>query len=257
MTLSPPTPESIIKPSLVADNISKSFTSGLVGIQILSGLSIAILPSELTLISGPSGCGKSTLLSILSGLLHPDQGKTWALEQELSAASKRDLEYFRLHHTGFIFQGFNLFPALTACEQIELPLSYMGLTSAECHQRALDALHAVGLGHRVHQRPTALSGGEKQRVAIARALAKRPKFLFADEPTSALDAASGQVVINMLRRIAHQSGATVLCVSHDHRLIQHADRVLEMEDGVIHRDWRTADPIRTESFQHSMPDWSL
>ena len=154
----------------------------------------------------------------------------------------------------YIFQGFNLFPALTACEQIELPLSYMGLSTSECRQRALDALHEVGLGHRVHQRPVALSGGEKQRVAIARALAKRPQFLFADEPTSALDAASGQVVINILRRIAHQRGATVLCVSHDHRLIQHADRVLEMEDGVIHRDWRTTEPIRPQTFQNSLPD---
>ncbi|AXI02409.1 ABC transporter ATP-binding protein [Aquirhabdus parva] len=256
--LSPTHPSSsIAKPSLIADKISKSFTSGLVSIQILSNLSLAILPNELTLISGPSGCGKSTLLSILSGLQHPDQGKTWALDQELSRSTKRELEYFRLHHTGFIFQGFNLFPALTACEQIELPLGYLGLTPAQCRARALEALHEVGLGHRVHQRPSALSGGEKQRVAIARALAKQPKFLFADEPTSALDAASGQVVINILRRIAHQRGATVLCVSHDHRLIQHADRILEMEDGAIHRDWRTVDQLQNHSSSTPMPDWSL
>jgi len=242
--------EPAIKPSLVADNISKSFASGLINIQILSNLSIAIMPSELTLIAGPSGCGKSTLLSILSGLQFPDHGQVWALDQELSRASRRELEQFRLHHTGFVFQGFNLFPALTACEQIELPLSYLGLSKKECRERALEALHEVGMGHRVDQRPAALSGGEKQRVAIARALAKRPQFLFADEPTSALDAASGQTVINILRRIAHAHGSTVLCVSHDHRLIQHADRVLEMEDGVINRDWRASS--RTQS-QHLPP----
>jgi putative ABC transport system ATP-binding protein len=232
--------EPAAKPSLIADNITKSFASGLVSIQILTNLSIAIMPSELTLIAGPSGCGKSTLLSILSGLQFPDSGKVWALDQELSSASKRELDRFRLQHTGFVFQGFNLFPALTACEQIELPLNYLGLSAQQCRERALEALHEVGMGHRVNQRPAALSGGEKQRVAIARAIAKRPQFLFADEPTSALDAASGQTVINILRRIAHTHGSTVLCVSHDHRLIQHADRVLEMEDGVINRDWRAS-----------------
>jgi len=239
------------KPSLIADKISKSFTSGLIQIQILSELSIAILPAELTLISGPSGCGKSTLLSILSGLQSPDSGTTWAEDKALSRASKRELERFRLYHTGFIFQGFNLFPALTASEQIELPLSYLGLGKAECRKRAVEALHEVGLGHRIQQRPAELSGGEKQRVAIARALAKRPQYLFADEPTSALDAASGQTVINILRQIAHQHGSTVLCVSHDHRLIQHADRVLEMEDGMIHHDWRATNPPPDHQATHS------
>jgi putative ABC transport system ATP-binding protein len=244
-----PQSEPALKPTLVADNINKSFESGLINIQILTNLSIAIMPSELTLIAGPSGCGKSTLLSILSGLQFPDSGKVWALDQELSSSSRKELERFRLHHTGFIFQGFNLFPALTACEQIELPLSYLGLTKKQCHERALDALSEVGMAHRTDQRPAALSGGEKQRVAIARAIAKRPQFLFADEPTSSLDAASGQTIINILRRIAHSHGSTVLCVSHDHRLIQYADRVLEMEDGVINRDWRASSCSQT----HHLP----
>jgi putative ABC transport system ATP-binding protein len=131
--------EPAAKPSLIADNITKSFASGLVSIQILTNLSIAIMPSELTLIAGPSGCGKSTLLSILSGLQFPDSGKVWALDQELSSASKRELDRFRLQHTGFVFQGFNLFPALTACEQIELPLNYLGLSAQQCRERALEA----------------------------------------------------------------------------------------------------------------------
>lgn len=225
-----------IQPSLIAEGVSKSFMSGLVRIQVLSRLSIEVMPGELTLIAGPSGCGKSTLLSILSGLQKADEGGVVALGTDLANASARDLEHFRLQHTGFVFQGFNLFPALTALEQIELPLGYLGMSSHAAHERAKQALHDVGMSHRAELRPAALSGGEKQRVAIARAIAKQPQLLFADEPTSALDALSGQSVVDILHRIARERGTTVLCVSHDPRLIRFADRVLEMEDGIIHRD---------------------
>ncbi|WP_097460560.1 ABC transporter ATP-binding protein [Mangrovitalea sediminis] len=227
--------------SLEADSISKSFESGAVSIQVLRRFSVSVRPAELTLVAGPSGCGKSTLLSILSGLQAADEGRVRALGQELSGENSRTLERFRLKHTGFVFQGFNLFSALTALEQVELPLGYMGLSRADIRQRARQALDEVGIGHRGSMRPAQLSGGEKQRVAIARALAKRPQLLFADEPTSALDAVSGQTVIDLLRRIAVDHGTTVLCVSHDPRLIQRADRVLAMEDGVINRDWRPGD----------------
>lgn len=244
-----------LQPTLVAESISKSFMSGLVRIQILSRLSLVVMPGELTLISGPSGCGKSTLLSILSGLQPTDEGRVMALGSELSNASPRDLENFRLQHTGFVFQGFNLFPALTALEQVELPLGYLGISARDARERAMEALHEVGMSHRADLRPTALSGGEKQRVAIARALAKRPQLLFADEPTSSLDALSGQTVIDILHRIARDRGTTVLCVSHDPRLIRYADRVLEMEDGVIHRDRltheRSQHPNAPTSFQES------
>ncbi|MGP1664509.1 MAG: ABC transporter ATP-binding protein, partial [Rhodanobacter sp.] len=156
---------------------------------------------------------------------------------------------FRLQHTGFVFQGFNLFPALSALEQVELPLDYMGLSRSQARQRAQQSLEEVGLAQRMRLRPSELSGGEKQRVAIARALAKRPQLLFADEPTSALDAANGQIIINLLHRIAHSHGTTVLCVSHDPRLVIHADRVLTMEDGRILSDRRNPaaliDPERT------------
>lgn len=237
------------KPSLVATNISKSFLSGAVSIQVLNQLSVSILPAELTLIAGPSGCGKSTLLSILSGLQPSDGGKVLALDKDLTGASLSELEHFRLKNTGFVFQGFNLFSSLNAIEQVELPLNYLGIGKREAHQRALDALEEVGMLHRAKNFPAELSGGEKQRVAIARALAKMPQLLFADEPTSALDAASGSTVINLLHRIARIHGTTVLCVSHDPRLIQHADRVLSMEDGEINRDWR-ADNIDIDNYIH-------
>lgn len=229
-------------PALQAENIAKSFISGRVRTQVLDGLSLSIEPGELTLISGPSGCGKSTLLAILSGLQDVDSGRVMALGSELGQLDTRALERFRLLHTGFVFQGFNLFPALSAREQVELPLSYLGLSREQARQRAEQSLEEVGLGHRMRLRPAELSGGEKQRVAIARALAKQPQLLFADEPTSALDAANGQMIIDILHAIARNHGTTVLCVSHDPRLISHADRVLAMEDGRILSDQRLSAP---------------
>lgn len=180
----------------------------------------------------------------MSGLQKPDAGHALALGEDLARLGTAALEKFRLRHTGFVFQGFNLFPALTALEQVQLPLGYMGLRSAETLRRAKEALDEVGLSHRSHMRPAQLSGGEKQRVAIARAMAKQPRLLFADEPTSALDAESGQRVIDLLHCAARTHGTTVLCVSHDPRLVRHADRVLGMEDGAIRSDWRQNSPIK-------------
>jgi putative ABC transport system ATP-binding protein len=227
---------SLHPPALQARSVRKSFVSGRIQSTVLHDLTLDVHAGELTLISGPSGCGKSTLLAILSGLQRADSGEVHALGHDLSGLGMRDLESFRLQHTGFVFQGFNLFPALSALEQVELPLSYMGLARDLVHRRAVESLEEVGLGPRMRLLPAELSGGEKQRVAIARALAKRPELLFADEPTSALDAANGQIVIDILHRIARTHGTTVLCVSHDPRLVHHADRVLAMEDGRILSD---------------------
>lgn len=234
--------EPTCQPALQAIDVSKAFVSGQQRTQVLDRLTLSIDAAELTLISGPSGCGKSTLLSILSGLQKVDSGRVQALGSDLGQLDLRALERFRLQHTGFVFQGFNLFPALSAFEQVELPLNHMGLTREEARRRARLSLEEVGLAHRMRLRPAELSGGEKQRVAIARALAKAPELLFADEPTSALDAANGQVIIDLLHRIARTHGTTVLCVSHDPRLVIHADRVLAMEDGRILSDRRPAAP---------------
>ncbi len=225
-----------ITPALQARGVRKTFVSGRIHSTVLHDLTLDVHAGELTLISGPSGCGKSTLLAILSGLQPADAGEVRALGQVLDGLSMRALEHFRLQHTGFVFQGFNLFPALTALEQVELPLSYMGLPPGTARRRAIESLEEVGLGPRMRLLPAELSGGEKQRVAIARALAKQPELLFADEPTSALDAANGQIIIDILHRIARTHGTTVLCVSHDPRLVGHADRVLAMEDGRILSD---------------------
>jgi putative ABC transport system ATP-binding protein len=220
----------------------KSFRSGRIDTPVLRGLSLDVLAGELTLVSGPSGCGKSTLLALLSGLLRPDAGEVEALGESLWSLDDQALERFRLHHTGFVFQGFNLFGALSAVEQVMLPLGALGFTRRQARERALVALDEVGLSARSQLRPAEMSGGEKQRVSIARALAKNPKLLFADEPTSALDAANGQMVIDLLHRLARTHGAAVLCVSHDPRVVAHADRVLYMEDGRLLDDMRPGAP---------------
>jgi len=239
--------------ALIAEDVAKAYTTGVVSTSVLNGLSIALEERELALVLGPSGSGKSTLLAILSGLLRPDRGRVVALGEDLWKLSQTELERFRLQHTGFVFQGFNLFPALTAVEQVMLPLGYLGLDRKTAYNRALAALEEVGLGSRVKLRPLEMSGGEKQRVAIARALAKKPQLLFADEPTSALDSVNGKIVIDSLHRIARVFGATVICVSHDHRLAASADRVITIADGKILSDVVRAEgapmiPVPLEEF---------
>ncbi|MGH7227324.1 MAG: ABC transporter ATP-binding protein, partial [Gemmataceae bacterium] len=185
-----------------------------------------------TLLMGPSGSGKSTLLAILSGLLRPDSGRVMALGQDMWALSDQQRERFRLQHCGFIFQGYNLFNALTARQQLEMVVRWgEGASAGDARRRAEEILGLLGMAEKAHLRPTELSGGEKQRVAIGRALIKDPNFCFADEPTSALEWKTGQQVIELLRSAAHDRGATVLVVAHDERIIEHVDRVIRMEDG--------------------------
>jgi putative ABC transport system ATP-binding protein len=233
---------SVATPSLSATRLRKAYGTGAARIDVLRELSVDVFPGELTLCTGPSGSGKSTLLAALSGLLTPDAGGVTLLGEDFLRRDERERDAFRLAHCGFIFQGFNLFPALTAFEQVLLPLKFMAVPAAAARARAQEALAAVGLADRAHLRPTALSGGEKQRTAIARALAKQPQLLFADEPTSALDGTNGRIVVDLLHRIARERGATVLCVTHDPRLHEHADRIIHLEDGRILRDSRPPRP---------------
>ena len=243
--------------ALIADRIAKSYTTGRIATRVLEDLSLALEQRELALVLGPSGSGKSTLLAILSGLLRPDRGRIVALGEDLWNLSRVELERFRLHHTGFVFQGFNLFPALSAVEQVMLPLGYLGLDKRTAQNRALAALEEVGLGSRVHLRPLEMSGGEKQRVAIARALAKKPQLLFADEPTSALDSVNGKIVIDSLHRIARKFGATVVCVSHDHRLAASADRIISIQDGLIQSDTVQSDKLQNGAAPADVPQPEL
>ncbi|MBD3820260.1 MAG: ABC transporter ATP-binding protein [Brevundimonas diminuta] len=225
--------------AIEAKGLIKRFKSGKNYVEVLKGVDFDARHGDLTMVMGPSGSGKSTLIAALSGLLRPEEGRVDALDvDDMWKLSSGRIDKFRLDHCGFIFQGFNLFPSLSALQQVTTVLKFQGLTSDQARKRATLALEEVGLGHRLHQRPAALSGGEKQRVAIARALAKDPQILFADEPTSALDGENGQVVIRLLRRAATEHGAAVICVTHDPRLEAWADRVIHIEDGVIIDDQR-------------------
>ncbi|HEY5412832.1 MAG TPA: ABC transporter ATP-binding protein [Caulobacteraceae bacterium] len=219
--------------ALEARGLCKAFKSGRSKVEVLKQVGFEAYHGELSLVMGPSGSGKSTLMACMSGLLRPDEGKVTALGQDLWRLPEGKIDRFRLDHCGFVFQGFNLFPALTALQQVEVVLKYQGVPRSQARERAMRALGEVGMKPRVRQRPSELSGGEKQRVAIARALAKSPQLIFADEPTSALDGENGQVVMKLLHRAAKEHGAAVICVTHDVRLEIYADRVIHLEDGQI------------------------
>jgi putative ABC transport system ATP-binding protein len=231
--------------ALKAVNLRKRFKTGRTFIEVLKGVDFDARHGDVTMVMGPSGSGKSTLVAVLSGLMKPDEGKVQALGGDLWSRGGGRIDRFRLDHCGFIFQGFNLFPALTALGQVTTVLQYQGVGHDEARAIAVEALTEVGLEKKLNQRPSEMSGGEKQRVAIARAIAKRPALLFADEPTSALDGENGQVVIRLLRRAATDHGAAVICVTHDVRLEAYADRVIHLEDGLV-----TSDQRRTPSTGH-------
>ncbi|HEY1861631.1 MAG TPA: ABC transporter ATP-binding protein [Gemmataceae bacterium] len=200
----------------------------------LQDVSLDLYRGQVTLVMGPSGSGKSTLLAVLSGLLRPNSGQVTALGKDLWCISEAEREAFRLRHCGFIFQGYNLIPALNAYEQLELVLRWgLGTASWETHCRVTEMLAFLDLSAKAPLLPGHLSGGEKQRVAVGRALIKSPELCFADEPTSALDWEHGKQVIELLRKAADTRGAMVVIVSHDARIIPYAHRVLLLEDGQL------------------------
>lgn len=222
----------LIPITLQGDHLVRTFGEGETRIVAVDQVSLDVHEGEIALLMGPSGSGKTTLLAILSGLLHPDSGRVRALGQDLWAMSDRERERFRLMNCGFIFQGYNLFAALTARQQLEMVVRWgEGASGREARQRADQLLEMLGLSRRAHLRPAQLSGGEKQRVAIGRALIKRPKLIFADEPTSALDWCHGREVVEMLRMAARDFGTTVLVVSHDPRVEEFAHRIFHLTDG--------------------------
>jgi putative ABC transport system ATP-binding protein len=236
-------------PALSGRQLTRTFGVGDMTVTALNETSLDVFRGQMVLLMGPSGSGKSTLLAILSGLLRPDSGQVLALGEDLWKMSDRDRKQFRLRHHGFIFQGYNLYPALTARQQLELVLRWgEGASRRDARRRAGQVLDLLGLGPKAGQRPGHLSGGEKQRVAIGRALVKDPAFCFADEPTSALDWAHGRQVVELLHEAAHRRGATVLVVSHDARLIPYADHTFHLEDGrLTEPEGAHGSPLRSAS----------
>jgi putative ABC transport system ATP-binding protein len=204
-------------------------------VHAVRGVSLDVSAGEYVAIVGPSGCGKSTLLNLLGAIDRPSAGTVTIAGRDVARLSDREATDFRLRHVGFVFQRFYLIPALTARENVELPLAEAGVGRAERRRRARELLRYVGLAEREGHRPAQLSGGEQQRVAIARAVANRPALLLADEPTGELDARTGAEVIALFERL-NRDGTTLLVVTHDEELSRAARRVIHMKDGVIVKD---------------------
>jgi putative ABC transport system ATP-binding protein len=225
-------------PLLSLERVSKIYGEGAGAVAAVVDVDLDLNAGEFTLLVGPSGSGKTTLLMMMGCLLRPSSGTVSVGGVEVSALPEAALPAIRLRHLGYIFQGFNLFPALTASENVEVALDLKGVRGRAAREAAARHLGRIGLDHRLEHRPEDLSGGEKQRVAIARALAAEPPVILADEPTASLDGGTGHRVTELLRQLAREEGRTVFVVTHDPRILDLADRVLHMEDGRIVKDER-------------------
>jgi putative ABC transport system ATP-binding protein len=213
--------------------VTKSFGAGGSLTQALRGVDLDVPYGELLMLVGPSGCGKTTLISIVAGTLEPTGGEVIVLGEDLVAMRPGRKVRFRREHVGFVFQSYNLLPALTAVENAAVPLLIAGWRRRRAVEAAADVLERLGLGDRLTRLPGELSGGQQQRVAIARALVHEPRLLVCDEPTSALDAENGRITMELIQRIAVQPDRAVIVVTHDSRVYSFADRIASMEDGRI------------------------
>jgi len=224
-------------PVIAAFDLKREYHMGEELVHAVRGVTLDVACGDYVAIVGPSGCGKSTLLNLLGGIDRPSAGTVTIDGSRIDHMSDREATRFRLLRVGFVFQRFYLMPALTAIENVELPMAEAKLASAKRVQRARELLAYVGLETRREHRPAQLSGGEQQRVAIARALANKPKLLLADEPTGELDARTGEEMIDLLGRV-NADGTTIVVVTHDEGLAKAARRVVHMRDGVIVDDRR-------------------
>jgi putative ABC transport system ATP-binding protein len=214
-------------------DVQKGFGAGGTRVMALRRVTLDVFAGEMTLLVGPSGCGKTTLISAIAGMLTPDSGSIAVFGEELGRLSRRRLTAFRGAAVGFVFQQFNLLPALTATENASIPLRVLGRSATEANRRAAALLDRLGLAAQRDRFPGELSGGQQQRVAIARALVHEPKLVVCDEPTASLDAASGQAAMALLRELAVRPDRAVIVVTHDDRIFRFADRIAHMADGRI------------------------
>ncbi|MFO0846377.1 MAG: ABC transporter ATP-binding protein [Gemmataceae bacterium] len=213
--------------------VTKEFGQGESRVQALQGIDLEVPCGEMTLLVGPSGCGKTTLISIIAGLLDPTRGEVTVLGANLTRIPERRKVQFRGESIGFVFQQYNLLPALTAAENAAVPLLIAKQPHRQAIQKAREMLDRVGLGGKANSLPSQLSGGQQQRVAIARALIHEPRLLVCDEPTAALDATSGQTVMELIRQVAVRPDRAVIVVTHDSRVYRFGDRIVSMSDGRI------------------------
>jgi len=219
------------RPVLEASSVVKVFAEGSQRVEVLRGVSITVAPGEVVALEGPSGSGKTTLLSIMGCILTPTSGEVTIAGERVDAARPDQLRDVRRRSIGFVFQQYNLFPALTALENVEYALNVKGRKGRSAHEEATFALTRVGLGDRLHFLPRDLSGGQKQRVAIARALAGSPPVILADEPTANLDTVVGTQVLELFRDLAKSESRGLVIVTHDPKVRAVADRVVGIRDG--------------------------
>lgn len=221
------------QPAVSCEQLYKSFGTGENAVPVLRGVDFRVHYGEMTFLVGPSGCGKTTLLSVVAGLLNPTRGRLQVLGTTINELSNQQAVLFRRQNLGFVFQQFNLLPALTAAENASVPLLAAGWKRSRAVEKGEALLKDLGLGARAHAKPNQLSGGQQQRVAFARALIHEPRLLVCDEPTSALDAETGHHVMDLLRQAAVRADRAVLVVTHDSRIYNFADRIAHMNDGLI------------------------
>lgn len=233
--------------------LSKRFGTGESGVLALSGVNLDIRFGEMALLVGPSGSGKTTLLSVIAGLLDSSGGELEVLGEKVEQLPSRERILFRRRNLGFVFQQYNLLPALTAAENVAVPLLAAGAKTRDAIAKSSDLLKSLRLGHRVNALPSQLSGGEQQRVALGRALIHDPRLIVCDEPTSALDAGTGHAVMELLASAAVRPDRAVLVVTHDSRIFGFADRMAFMDDGRIVRTETKALPESTPAFPSSAP----
>lgn len=231
--------------------VTKTYAEGATRVTALEGVDLDLYKGELLFLMGPSGSGKTTLLSIMGCILRSTSGSLQIAGQEITGLSERELPRVRLSHIGFVFQAFNLFPTLTAVENVEVALELKGIRGAVARTLALSLLEQVHLDDKASAFPADLSGGQKQRVALARALAGNPEILLADEPTAALDSHTGRSVLELMRQLAHDHNRAVAVVTHDSRIADLGDRVVHIEDGAVSsvQDLRQPQP----SLPHFIP----
>lgn len=229
-------PLTIINQVVNIRNLNHFFGEGKLKKQILYDVNLTLNSGEVIILKGPSGSGKTTLLTLMGGLRSPQSGSLQVFDKELVGAKKNQLVQTR-KNIGYIFQAHNLLASLTARQNVQMSLElHDNITASEVEQRAIALLESVGLGQHINYHPQNLSGGQKQRVAIARALVSHPKMVLADEPTAALDSKSGRDVVELMQRLAREQGCTILIVTHDNRILDVADRIVELEDGRITLD---------------------
>ncbi len=226
-------------------NIYKIYNPGENEVRALDGVSLKISKGEFVAIIGQSGSGKSTLMNMLGCLDVPSFGQYFLNGRDVSTMKDDDLSDVRNKEIGFIFQGFNLIPNLTAIENVELPLIYRGIPKEERKELSIKALEMVGLSHRMDHKPAEMSGGQQQRVAIARAIAAKPPVILADEPTGNLDSHSSKEILGILKEL-HETGRTVILITHDNDIADQAKRVVRIKDGKIEQDYLNADTESTK-----------